>query len=356
MHWSRAFSAAMVGAAILVASGCAPTVEDDEWMLEPVSWDSQSVGDVDVAFGMSTLAADGAGGFWAGSAGSWLHVGADGETLARFNIDAEHPLHRIGAVAGLSPTELVVVRTVNEPDAVPGLSIVDMETLEFTDVPVKLLPETDPRFGGIEFGDFRFGSLVIHDADAYVVRYQPVFPALLDFEVLRVDLDSGDREVLHREAFAPGDESSETTPEMPHVDMDVDAAGRIYLATPSYRIVLDADGSEVSRAAQTATRPAVAVRPDGLALWWGGADEGASAASVLVGGSGEARRLIDRRETCDELYREDALHMTLDGDDEPLPFLCSPNDAAWTGDSWIVATGGEGDGVLVELTPPAALG
>ncbi len=341
---------------LLAASGCAPKVAGDDWMLEPVSWNTQTSGDVDVAFGMSTVAADGAGGFWAGSAGSWLHVGADGETLARFNIDVQHPLHGIGAVSALSPTELVAVRTVNEPDAAPGLSIVDMETLEYTDVPLKLPPETDPRFGGLEFGDFRFGSLVIHDVDAYVVRYQPVFPSSLDFEVLRVDLESGDREVLHREAFVPGDESSDTTPEMPQVDMDMDAAGRIYLATPANRIVLDADGSELSRAAQTATRPAVAVRPDGVALWWGGAGEAASATSVLVGGSSQARELIDRRANCDELYREDALQMTLDGEDEPLPFLCSANDAAWTGDSWIVATGGEGDGVLAKLTPPAALG
>src|SRR5690606_35090013 len=105
---------------------------------------------------------------------------------------------------------------------------------------------------------------------------------------------------------------------------------------------LDADGNELSRAAQSATRPAVAVRPDGLALWWGGGEEVSNATAVLVGGSGEARELITRRGTCDELYREDALRMTLDGHDEPLPFLCSPNDAAWTGDSWVVATGGEG--------------
>ncbi|MGP6177080.1 hypothetical protein ACTU6U_07265 [Microbacterium sp. A196] len=359
MHRSRVLPAAVATAALLALSsglsGCAPALGVGDWKLEPISWDAQTFGDVDVAFGMSTVAADGVGGFWSGSAGSWLRVGADGETLARFNIEVEHPLHGIGDVAALSPTELVAVRSRNEPDATPGLSLVDMETLEYTDVPMKPLPEDEPDPAGFDFGDFMFGALAVHDGDAYVIRYQPTPPTpAIDSEVLRIDLDTGEREVVHREALT-FDESTPSAPGAPPVDIDVDAEGRIYLATPANRIVLAPDGTELSRTAQSATRPVVAVRPDGLALWWGGSAEPSTAESVIVGGSAEARDLIKARQSCDELYRQDALHLTYADEQEPLSLLCSPNAAAWVGDAWVVAVGGEGDGVLVRLTPPAHL-
>ncbi|WP_417509289.1 hypothetical protein [Microbacterium sp.] len=358
MHRSRVVPAAAAAVALLALSsglsGCAPTVSAGDWKLEPVSWDTQSAGDVDVAFGMSTVAADGAGGFWSGSAGSWLHVGADGETLARFNIEVEHPLHGIGDVAALSPTELVVVRSRNEPDAVAGLSIVDMETLEYTDVPVMPLPEDQPDAAGFDFGDFMFGALAAHDGDAYVIRYQPTPQAYLDFEILRIDLGTGDRTLLHEEPL-PLDASAQTAPGVPPIDLDIDAEGRIYVATPANHIVLAADGAELSRSPQAATRPVVAVRPDGLALWWGGDAEPSTAESVIVGGSAEAREAIKARQSCDKLYRQDALHLTYADEQEPLSLLCSPNAAAWVGDAWVVAIGGEGDGVLVRLTPPTHL-
>ncbi len=329
------------------ASACTPTVAVEDWGIEPIPF-----GDNGVAFGMSVVAADGDGGFWSGSGGSWLHVGADGAILHRFNIDFGHPLHAIGSVAALSPTELVANRTIRSPDAVPGLSIVDMETLEYTDVPVKPVSETAAGDGHLEVGDFMFGELAVHDGDAYAVRYQPVPQEYLDFEILRIDLDSGERELLHREALAI-EESASTFPGIPPVDIDVDADGEMYIATPSYRILLAADGTELSRAPQSATLPIVSVTPDGRALWWGGAEDAAKSTSVIVGGSGEQREIIADRDTCDDLIRNDALRLTVDDTDEPLPFLCGANAADWTGDSWVVAIGGEADGVLVRLTPPA---
>lgn len=357
MRQSPLLSVAVLTAGLVALTGCAPTVTPADWTVESISWDTQISGKVDVAFGMSMVASDGAGGFWSESAGSWLHVGADGETLARFNIEPDHPLHAIGYAAALSPTELVAMRAKNAPDAEPGLSIIDMVTLEFTDVPLKPLPEDVPDPSGFDFGDFMFGALAVHDGAAYVIRYQPTPPEpTLDAEVLRIDLDTGERELVHREALAFGENPSD--PGVPQTDLDVDAAGRIYLATPSNRIVLASDGTELSRTPQTATHPVVAVRPDGLALWWGGDQESAAAKSVIVGGSGEAQRVIEARQSCDEMYRVDRLHITLAdegtlADEElPAPRLCGPNAAAWVGTSWVVAIGGEGDGVLVRLTPP----
>lgn len=350
---------ALVAAAMVVSlPACSPALDAEGWMLESIPFRTQIVSPsealvtdkVDVAFGMSTVTADGDGGFWSGSSGSWLHVGADGETLHRFNIDVEHPLHSIGHIAALSPTELVATRSTNRPHTVPGLAIIDMETLEFTDVPMRAEPDAD----GLGFGDFMFGGIAVHDGNAYVVRYQPVPLAYLDFEILRVDLDDGERTTLHRETLFI-DDSPQAAPGLPSVDIDVDADGRVYVATPSYRLTLAPDGTELTRSPQTASHPVVAVSPDGRALWWGGVDERADTSWVIAGGSGEAREIIAARTECDDLRRQDSLRMTHAGEMQSLPFLCSPNAAAWTGDSWVVAIGGEGDGVLVRLTPPSTI-
>lgn len=350
----RGVVAPVAVALAFLASGCAPTAGADDWTLEPIPFSAQLTGEaetqltkeVDVAFGMSNVASDGQGGFWAESAGSWLHVGGDGETLARFNIDVDQPLHPITSMTALSPTELVVTRQADQPE----LTVINTETMDFVDVPRMPIPEDET-----DFGDFEFGAVDVHDGDAYIVRYQPVPTAYMDFEILRINLDTGARTLLHREALS-FDESPETAPALPPVDLDTDAAGQVYVATPSYRLVLAPDGAELSRAARSATRPIVAASPDGVALWWGGAEESASVESVIVGGSAEARDSISRRTECSELFRQDALRMTGGAAEQPLPFLCGANDATWIGDSWVVAIGGEGDGVLVRLTPPAGFG
>jgi len=348
--------ALLASSVLLLGSGCAPTVGSDDWTLEPITWESSSFGDIDVAFAMSIVTPDGEGGFWSGSAGSWLHVGADGDTLAQFTIDADHPLRGVDHTAALSPTTLLVTRGTEGPYAASDLSIVEMDTREFTDVPVKPLAQAGSDPLGTESDDFMFGDVAVRDDHAYVVRYQPKSPpGYLDADILRIDLDTGERELMSSEALTLED-STQTAPEVPPVDIDLDGDGRIYLATPSYRIVLDADGAELSRTARTATRPVVAAGPNGQVLWWGGAEAPSHTTVVTVGGSGEARELIEQRTTCAELLRADALRITSDSTDDPLPFLCSPNAAAWTGDSWIVAIGGEGDGVLVRLTPPTNFG
>ncbi|NJI58015.1 hypothetical protein HCX50_01075 [Microbacterium oxydans] len=360
----RMLRGAAVIAAIMFVSGCTPPAPGpDDWALEPISFQNSFVGSgpeatpagppTDLTYGMHVLSSDGAGGFWTASSGSWLHVGADGETLARFDTEPSGPLSKIRAMAPLSPTELVVVQG-DRAHVMPMLSVFDTTTMTLRDLPGDAVGDE----GDLDFGDFEFGDVAVHDGDAIVVRYQPRPPDdYLDFEVLRVDLDSGARTLLHSGPVEL-DDAPGARPGVPPIGIDVDDAGRMYLATPTARIVLTADGTELSREPQVADHPLVAAAPDGTALWWGGEPEQSDAQGVIVGGSSEARQAIEPRMHCAETSssdiprRGDALRLSDSAGQHPLPFLCGANAAAWTDGSWVVATGGEGDGVLVRVTPP----
>ena len=363
-QWGKARRRTLHGVAatatIMLVVGCAPqpAAGPDDWTLAPISFQSSFTGSgpeaapaghpIDLAYGMHVLSADGAGGFWTASAGSWLHVGADGETLARFNTEPGDPLSQIGAMAPLSATELVVVQG-DRVHVMPMVSVLDTTTMTMRDLPGDAVGDE----GDDDYGDFEFGDVAVHDGDAIVVRYQPRPPdAYLDYEVLRIDLDSGARTLLHS-GPVDLDDAPGARPGVPPVGIDVDSAGRVYLATPSARIMLAADGTEVSREPQVANRPLVAAAPDGTALWWGGEPVQSDARGVIVGGSADARTAIEGRMRCAEPSRGDALLFSDAAGQHPLPFLCGANDAVWTGMSWVVATGGEGDGVLVRVAPPA---
>lgn len=354
----RTAGAVAVATLAVLLAGCAPTPAPDEWTLEPLSFEttlrdhagasaSQGSGGerTDLAFGFHSLAADGSGGFWAVSGGSWLHLGADGETLARFNADDQR-LGRVTAITALSPTELLVVRD----DGAPVLAVLDIATMRMRDLPGEA-PSGSGR--SADFGDFAFGDVArTPTGDAIVVRYQPRPPGYLDYEVLRVDLDDGTRTVLFSESLSLKDAPA-AAPGLPPVDIDVDPTGAIHLATPTARIVLEPDGSERSRIPQATSRPRVAVGPGDEALWWGASADAADAQrGVIVGGSSAARDAVHQRETCDA--EGDGLILSDVDGEHPLSFLCGANAAVWTGSSWVVATGGEGDGVLVRLTPPSA--
>lgn len=356
----RMLRGAAVVAAIMLVSGCTPqpAAGPDDWTLAPIPFQSSFTGSgrdaapagqpIDLAYGMHVLSADGAGGFWTASSGSWLHVGADGTTLARFTTEAGDPLTRIGAMVPLSATELVVLQG-DRVHVMPMLSVLDTTTMTMRDLPGDIVGDE----GDFDYGDFEFGDVAVHDGDAIVVRYQPRPPDdYLDYEVLRVDLDTGERTLLHSGPVAL-DDAPGARPGVPPIGIDVDAAGHVYLATPSARIVLAADGTELSREPQVADRPLIAVAPEGTALWWGGAQEQTDAQGVIVGGSAEARASIERRLRCGESASGDALRLSDTAGLHPLPFLCGANAAVWTGESWVVAIGGEGDGVLVRLTPPS---
>lgn len=365
---SRPLFAVSTVLAGVVAIGCAPQPGPDDWTLEPLSFETSVQDDplsprpasgsaprTDYAFGFHTLSDDGAGGFWAVSGSSWLHVSADDRTLARFDAEPDGPLSAVTAMDALSPTELVVVRD----DTLPTLSVLDTSTMTVSDVPGEA-PSSNG--GAIDFGDYAFAD-VATDAvadSAVVVRLAPRPDASLDVDVLRISLADGTRTLVHTEQTA----WSESGSDLPEVDVDVDDSGSILLATPDARIVLDADGTELRRMPQSASHPRVAAASDGTALWWGDEVLNPDAPTpdapipeptgVIVGGSDAARASIEARTTgaSANLFRTDALVLSDAEGEHPLPFLHGANVATWTGSSWIVATGGEGDGVLVRLRTP----
>ncbi|MFK3677581.1 hypothetical protein ACI2IP_07610 [Microbacterium sp. NPDC090218] len=353
----------VVVSAVIVLAGCTtppPPPGPDDWTLEPIAIDTRvawrpgetpptttppRAGDLaDVSFSMTLLAADGDGGFWADSAGSFVHISGDGETLARFTGKADDRLSQIIAMASSGDDELVVARA----GTAPAIAVLDTTTMIMRDVP-------GTAAGGGDSPLFQYVDLATRGGEAIVAHVRPDKLGYLTLEILRIDLEDGDRAVLHTEPLELT-EAPQAFPDVPPVRLDVDAEGAIHLAVPSARVVLNPDGTERTRTPQTANYPQVAVRPDGTALWWGGDSERSRATSAIVGGSPEARLSIENRSSCTGLSRNDALRLSIGGAERPLPFLCGVNDAIWTGSAWVVAAGGEADGVLVRVTPPESFG
>jgi len=344
----RGLAAVVLAMAAAILAGCTPEPQPgpDDWTLEPIAFDMAEGGGqpTDVAYGMSVVAADRDGGFWALSGANWVHVDGDGRTAEKVTLPHGDPLIRVEAMAAVSPTEFAVVR--GGPD--PALSVLDITTMQKRDL-------RDPALPDDAFGDWAFADVAVHDGDAIAVRYVPQAAGYADYEVLRVNLEDGSRTPLYSAPLSLED-SPATAPAFPPVDVDVDPDGRIHVATPSTRVSLSADGSDAEVAEWTADHPRVAVAPDGSALWWGGGRADSAARSVIIGGSAEARSAIEQRYGCGEPIRPDALTFEdASGADHPLPFLCGANTAAWTGSAWVVAIGGEGGGVLVRLTPPRSM-
>jgi hypothetical protein len=351
-----------LASAVALLAGCTPPPEPpgpDDWTLEPIAIDTRvdwrpgetptalpprqdggAGGLADVSFSMTLLAADGDGGFWAESSGSFLHVGRDGETLARFAGESDDRLSQVIAMASSGTDELVVARA----GTAPAIAVLDTSTMIMHDVP-------GTAAGGGDSTLFQYVDLAARDGDAIVAHVRPAQLGYLTLEILRIDLENGERAVLHTEPIELT-EAPLSFPDVPPVRLDVDAEGAIHLALPSARLVLNADGTERLRTPQTANFPQVAVRPDGTALWWGGDAERTRATSAIVGGTPEAREAIEKRSSCTGLSCTDALHLSMDGAEQSLPFLCGVNDAVWTGSAWVVSAGGEADGVLVRVTPP----
>ncbi|MFD6700247.1 MULTISPECIES: hypothetical protein [unclassified Microbacterium] len=349
MRARRGIAVAAVALLAVLTAGCTAPPDPKAWLLEPVPFAPGGEAPVDVAYAQDQLVPDGAGGFWGASGTTWRHVDAAGTTLAHFNIDISELGARMPLLAPLSTTELLVADRFGA-----RLGIRDNAA------------GTTRALGSL-FPDGRYAPIAAIDSRgrvAYVALLRPATPdapRTLTLEIVRLDVDDGTRAVLHTEPITILPPNSSDSG--PQVRLDVQEDGSILLLTPTGLALLAPDGSVRSRIASDQPMSALALGAGSEVLWWGGSVTGppsatrASAAPVRVevrGGSAEARASIERHSTCDD-GRTLRLVSTGGGTLQTtarLPFLCDGRAGVWTGSAWIVSIGGEGDGVLVRVTPP----
>lgn len=328
----RFVAAALVTAATaggLVA--CAPEPPTDAWVLTPISYDNRLDGDggapehIDLTYPMA-LTGDTAGGFWGHSAGSFVHIDADGTAVRRFNLDPGAPS---GMTVALNPTTLVMT---SQTDARFTSSVVlfDTDTMTFSDL------SDDTR---------TIGALAAHGGDVYLAVYgfgEPTFTV----ETLSASAPGTPRQIGPAfDGHGP-------------LAIDVDDAGTVYVATESERIVISDEGTILHREDVPSIRPAVAVNGDGDAVWTGQAPASADVPSFVRGGSGEARDIIATYSECAagpnaSESAVDVLTLATGATERSLPFLCGQARVTWIDDDQLVASvGTENGAVLVRITPP----
>lgn len=347
---------AALGAALLIA-GCTAQPGPGDWTLEPITMRFANGELTDFAFGMHELAADGRGGFWAVSGTTWLHVGADGETRDVLVAEPDTLIGTVDHIAAYRSDTLVVAfggagiaHDASDAGAAsgirpPSLGVLDTAMRQIRTIPTPFMQDPHVLFA-------RVLDLAVHDETAFLALQQvaatPGSEPTLD--IFKVPLDGTLATVLHSEAFVP--DLPQEVLDAPVVSITTGADGTIFVATLAEQFALDAAGAELWRDSQTVKRPIVAAGRDGSTLWWGGSAQASSESFVLVGGSADARRTIEGHTDCTDSFRKDALTLRTAEATHPLPFLCGANAATWVDDAWIIAIGGEGDGVLVRVTQP----
>ena len=333
---TRSVSAVILGIAasfaLVALGGCAP-MPPDAWRLEPIRHDNRSDGEIgparftDVTFAMR-LTPDTAGGFWGESAGSWLHLDADGTALRRFDLglDAPNPIYGISA---LTPTRLLV--SAPAEGASGAIHLFDTATGSW---------ETVYREIGI------LGDLAVRGDDVYIVEFAHEGRSGT-FTVRRLDLRAPDSLV---DASPPLPVPAGGSWLHDAVAIDVGPDGTLFLATSSERITVGPDGQVLERVPRETPYPLVAVGPEGTAVWSGGRVSTDEVPFRLTGGSAEAREVLAQI-GCSG----DALEVASGVSGLTLPFLCAPRGIAWLDPhAFVVSVGGESGAVLVRVDAPAA--
>lgn len=340
-HTALGFVAVALTTALAGCTAPLEPVPADAWILTPVEYDNASTDEdepglaepTDVTYPMR-LIDDTAGGVWGYSAGSWLHLDAEGRTLARYN-GAGFPT--IEGLAAVTPTLLVASGISADPDAAYGLHLVDTELRSWT-----LLRA--------EAG--RVGAVAVTGGEVYAVVYSMTEPT---YTVQRVD-------ILDRAVSTVVTPALEGTVD---VAIAVDLFGTIRLATPTERIVVDADGAVVSREPAVSTRPHVAVDDLGHVLWSTARDERAEDAVAIDGGSEDARAILQGRLACSadqaalSVDRGSGGAVASNATSKPersiVPLPCLPAGAAWLDGGVAIASVGTEDGaVFVRIEPPGS--
>lgn len=347
---------AVVAVALLaaLATGCSAPADPTAWTLEPIPF-TTALGSTDVAYAQAALAPDGSGGFWGVSSTTWLHVGADAETRAHFNADVGAPGAPPAMIAALSSTVLLTADREPLSRHASRLGVLDVGDMSWHDVASVI---TDDGMASIT-------GIAARDRHAVVALLRPMAPGTegpFTLEVVRIGLDDGSRTELRRESIART--AAEQGRFAATTAIEILADGSVLLGTPNGLSLLAADGTELDGIPSSEPVPAIAVAPSGDALWWGqpadssGAPSAATARFQVRGGSAEARASIDAASTCPDGRRLQVVSTTGGAlrSAARLPFLCGARAATWTGSAWVVSIGGEGDGVLVRVTPPRAAG
>lgn len=315
----------MIGVGALLALGGCASPPADAWTLAPIRPDNTPPGGpasaiVDVTFPMR-LASDTRGGVWGTSAGSWLHLGAEGQTLQRFNLDP-NTAPRVEGLAAVSPTQLVVTASAGElTDSMRAVMLFDTERM---------------TWDTLQAERFLLGDVAVHDDEVFYVR----ITGEGRFEIARVALgERADAEVVSPELRAPS-----AAVDASGIALAVAPDGTLYVATADEHLVMSPEGELIEREAVVSARPLVAVSPAGRVAWVSAPRPGARPNVALVDASREARELITGFLECE------SEGLTLG----PLALpLCTVGGIAWLDDDTLaVSAGGEGGAPLIRVTPP----
>lgn len=312
-------------------SGCSlgVSVPADAWRLEPVVVDHSTETDrsdpSDVSYILDTITSDGAGGFWTESAGSWFHIGPDGETLARFNrLNGDPDIHSLTALA---PTTLVAAGPA-EMRGGSDLYIFDTEAQTMT--PAGVLAA---RIGDVT---------TTTDGEVLFVEYVDDAGALgsgVPFVVRSWAPDGSQRIVLGPDAGLRGAEAA----------LAAAPDGTFIVATDQAVQRVHADGSFAILQAAVTENPMVDVNSEGDVLIRSSVPGGLGEEGVLVGGTERARSIVESHQRATS-----ALAMITPRTTRELPFAASAITAVWvTPDSFVFVVPGSGDeSTLVLATAP----
>lgn len=308
--------------------------------MSPLSYDNGMAGQpedhIDVTYPMGNMSSDTAGGFWTESAGSWLHIDSQGDTVRRFNGDPQIAVHGFSAI---SPTTLVVSREGGgQPE---GLYTFDTDDDKWAAISTP----------GTAMGDvvaLGGGQLVVV---AYPAGAPPRWPGpvtaagelLMPYSILAMTVD-GQQEVL----IGPDLGLSATD-----LALDATSDGVVYVSTESETYALGTDGTRVDVEPHKLGNPLLAVGLSGALLAAAPLSADTPDAEWVVdSGSAEARTVIEENMVCTPTTNAQ-LAVALDTRIATLPFSCNARSAVWISDTaFVMSIGSESGAVIAKVTMP----
>ncbi|GGF03263.1 hypothetical protein [Mycetocola zhadangensis] len=324
---------------LLLLGGCA-SVPTAAWRVAPIEYDNGVDGRedrIDVTYPMANITSDTAGGLWTESAGSWLHLDENGNTLRRFNADMFMTVHGISAV---SPTMLAVSRTDREDvtGSSSGLFLFDTDAGTWDAVDVDSRTTGDVAVDGT-------GRIVFVDfvgATAPDARGSDGVTTPTPFAIRTVDTGGSQTTIVDvTEGLSATD-----------VAVDIDSAGTTYVSTDRETYSIRTDGTRALLGRHSTRRPVLAVSASGDVLASSSGSANTDVQWAMTRGSFAARAVMTDYGNCTKTG-EVGLVLREGRKATPLPFTCGVAGAAWIDEStFVVSIGSEGGAILSTVTPP----